>query len=202
MTNITQLKNLAMKPDPSEPQALANTPLPKNKPRGVPDDYIPAEVRTGKAYKQSKVQDFSTGNSPAAPAEKPGRSAPRIKNTPLQQEVAEEVKPKKPGIFKKLHDFDFKINKGNAPKFLPFILYISLWIILYIANHHYGEKTLLQINRVNREMKDLKADYYTSNAELSNKSIQSKVLEMVDTLGLKELRTPPKRLKLIQEDAH
>ncbi len=48
-------------------------------------------------------------------------------------------------------------------------------------------------------MKDLKADFYTSNAELSNRSMQSKVSQMVAPFGLKELTSPPKRIRLIHE---
>ena len=108
----------------------------------------------------------------------------------------ETPRPKRPSRLKKLHEFDFMITKENAPRILPFIFFVSLWVILYIANHHYGEKTLLQIDRMHKEMKDLKADFYTTNAELSNKSIQSHVAKMVEPMGLKELTEPAQRIKL------
>lgn len=111
-----------------------------------------------------------------------------------------DVKPKKPSRLKKIHEFDFKINKENAPKFLPFILFVTMWVIIYIANNHYAVKTIRNIDALEKEMKDLKADYYTTNAELSNKSIQSKVAKMVEPIGLKELTSPPKRLKLIKNE--
>ena len=191
MTNIKKLTDLAMKAKEEEArEAARNRPLPKG------EEYAPSSK--GNSYKR----EFSTSKEAKSTTPKP---APEyVRNTPLQnhEEAEEPIKVKKPGIFKKFHDYDFNINKENAPKLLPFILYLSCWIILYIANHHYGEKNLVEINRINKEMKDLKADYYTSNAELSNKSIQSKVLKMVDTLGLKELRTPPQRLKLVKEDEH
>jgi hypothetical protein len=117
------------------------------------------------------------------------------------KEQAPEPEQKTPprGRFSRLHDFDFSFNKKNASRLIPFILYVSVWAIAYIANHHYGEKTLKDIYSLRKEMKDLKADYYTQNAELSNKSIQSEVAKMVEPLGLKELRHPPKRIKIPTE---
>jgi hypothetical protein len=109
--------------------------------------------------------------------------------------------PKPTGrILKRLHDFDFKINEENATRFIPFVLYVSLWVIIYIANHHYGEKTLGRIDKTRKEMKDLKADFYTINAELSNKSIQSEVKKAVEPYGLKELSAPPQRIKLMDNN--
>ena len=99
---------------------------------------------------------------------------------------------------KNLHDYDFKINKESTLRFAPFVLYVCFWIILYIANHDYGEKVLSKIDKTNKEIKNLKADFYTLNAELSNKSIESQVSKMAEPLGLKQLTVPPQRLKLIR----
>jgi hypothetical protein len=71
-------------------------------------------------------------------------------------------------------------------------------VILYIANHHYGEKTLSEMDKVRHEVKELKADFYTMNARLSNKSVQSEVAKAISNTGLKELTTPPQRIKLIK----
>jgi hypothetical protein len=113
-----------------------------------------------------------------------------------------EDEPKKPTSrrLQKMHDFDFMVTRENAARFIPFVFYVSFWVILYIANHHYGEKTLTGIDKLEKETKELKADFYTVNAQLSNKSIQSEVAKLVEPQGLKPLITPPKRLKLVTED--
>jgi len=49
-------------------------------------------------------------------------------------------------------------------------------------------------------MKELKADYYTINAELSNKSMESQVVKAVEPIGLKELTKPPMRLKIPKDE--
>lgn len=113
-----------------------------------------------------------------------------------------EEEPKKPTSrrLQKMHDFDFMITRENAARLIPFLLYVSAWMIFYIANRHYGEKTLAEIDRLEKETKELKADFYTVNAQLSNKSIQSEVAKMVEVQGLKPLVTPPKRMKLLKEE--
>src|ERR1039458_6753028 len=107
--------------------------------------------------------------------------------------------PKKSRL-KRLQDFDFNINRENATRMIPFLLFVTAWIIIYIANHQYGEKTLGKMDKLRKELKELKADFYTSNAELSNQSIQSQVSKKTEPLGLKELTSPPQRMKLLKNE--
>lgn len=111
------------------------------------------------------------------------------------------AEPKK-GLIQKWHNLDLKFRKEDIPRVMPFMLFLTFWAIIYIANRHYGEKTVKEIDQIRRMIPDLKADYYTLNAELSNKSIQSEVVKMVAPLGLEELTSPPQRMKLIPDEKH
>jgi hypothetical protein len=119
-------------------------------------------------------------------------------------EVNELKEPEAPVVkksrLKRIQEFDFNINRESATQMIPFILFVSAWIIVYIANHQYGEKTLGKMDRLRKELKELKADFYTSNAELSNQSIQSQVTKKAEPLGLKELTTPPQRIRLLKNE--
>ena len=119
-----------------------------------------------------------------------------LKEPPVQTEAHA---PKKSRL-KRMQDFDFSLNKENANKMIPFVLFVSGWMILYIANHQYGEKTLGKMDKLHKELKELKADFYTSNAELSDQTIQSQVTKKVEPLGLKELTSPPQRMKLLKNE--
>lgn len=90
----------------------------------------------------------------------------------------------------------FTIDRRSVPKMLPHILIISVWAFIYIANHHYGERTLAKIDKTRREVKELKAEFQTTNAQLSNKSMQSEVVKAIAPGGVKALVTPPQRLKV------
>jgi hypothetical protein len=120
----------------------------------------------------------------------------------VQNEIKEpEEQPVvKKSRLKRLQEFDFNINRENATRIIPFLLFITAWIIVYIGNHQYGEKTLGKMDRIRKELKELKADFYTTNAELSNQSIQSQVTKKAEPLGLKELTTPPQRVKLLKNE--
>lgn len=91
-------------------------------------------------------------------------------------------------------DPNYKLDRKQIPRVIPFILYITFWAILYIANTHYAEKTVRQIGQVNKQLKELSADYLTIKSELMYKSKQSEVAKMVQPSGLKELKSPPKKI--------
>ena len=80
-------------------------------------------------------------------------------------------------------------------KNIPFFLFLSLLTVLYIYNGHYAEKTIKDINRSSRELKELQYEYKTIQSELMFQSKQSELVKAVEPLGLKELSQPPLKLK-------
>lgn len=93
-----------------------------------------------------------------------------------------------------MFDPAFKVDKYQMPRLIPFILYLTFWAILYIANTHYAEGTLISINKMNKELKELRADYLTIKADLMFRSKQSEVAKMVESQGINELDEPPKKI--------
>ena len=94
----------------------------------------------------------------------------------------------------KIFDFDFMITKERIPKFLPFVLFISVLIIFYIGNKYYAEKSYLEENRLNNEIKELRAESLSTKAELVNKTKESEVAKIVEKIGLEENKEPPKKI--------
>jgi hypothetical protein len=80
---------------------------------------------------------------------------------------------------------------GFPVQYLPKILFITFLSILYISNTHYAEKTVREINAIQAEVEDLRADYTTLKADLMFASKQSEVARKVKDFGLKESLTPP-----------
>ena len=76
-------------------------------------------------------------------------------------------------------------------KNLPFFLFLAVLAIVYIANGHYADNTVRNINKVNRELKELQYEYKFLKSEVMFRSKQSEIAKAVEPLGLKELRTPP-----------
>lgn len=87
------------------------------------------------------------------------------------------------------------LNYQWIVKNTPFFLFLSLLTVLYIYNGHVAEKTIKDINRSSRELKELQYEYKTIQSELMFQSKQSELVKAVEPLGLKELTQPPLRLK-------
>ncbi len=81
-----------------------------------------------------------------------------------------------------------------------FILLLVLIAFLSIANRNHAEKTVIHLNRLQSDVKELRARSISTSSELVKISRQSKVKQMVNRyeLGLEENLEPPK--KLIQNE--
>jgi cell division protein FtsL len=76
-------------------------------------------------------------------------------------------------------------------KNIPFFLFLAVLAVIYIYNGHYADKTVRNINKVSRELKELQYEYKTLKSEVMFRSKQSELAKAVEPLGLKELTRPP-----------
>jgi len=81
-----------------------------------------------------------------------------------------------------------------------FILLLVLIAFLSIANRNHAEKTVIQLNQLQRDVKEMRARSISTSSELVRISRQSEVMQLVNrnNLGLEENLDPPK--KLIQNE--
>lgn len=82
---------------------------------------------------------------------------------------------------------------------LPYVLFLAALAVFYIGNTHWAQKNIRKINEKTEQIKQLRWEYMTTKSDLMYKSKQSQVADEVDTLGLRALRTPPKKI-MIEED--
>ena len=82
-------------------------------------------------------------------------------------------------------------------KHISFIVWLTFLGIVYIGNSYHAEKVARSINRLQSEVKDLRAESITTAAELMYFSRQSVIRDMVKTkrLELKESVDPPYKIK-------
>lgn len=110
-------------------------------------------------------------------------------------ETADEEKPKEPSrltsAMQKMADFDFNISREWMIKQIPFALFVMLLLLLHIYNVHTTERIIRKTDKLNKEIKELRSEYITILSELMSESKQSTVADKLDTLGIKELTTPP-----------
>ncbi len=81
-------------------------------------------------------------------------------------------------------------------KNLWYILFITLLAAIYIGNRFHAEKVTRESTRLQREVKELRAESLSTSADLMYLSRQSVVYRLVMErgLGLEELKTPPYKL--------
>ena len=124
----------------------------------------------------------------------------------LKEPIVEEVIPeKKPSTPKKnwLYDtLDISrwVHYQTVIRHLPFVFFLAAIGILYIANAHYAEKNIREVNQSEKEINELRWQYMTSKSELEYISKQSEVAKMAAPAGLKELREPPKILTVKKDE--
>ena len=83
-----------------------------------------------------------------------------------------------------------KLVLGN----LPFVLFLGFLAIIYIANAHYAEGQVREIQTIKKEVRELKREYNSLKAELMSKSRHSEVERKVKDLGLKVTQKKPVKI--------
>jgi cell division protein FtsL len=83
------------------------------------------------------------------------------------------------------------INQAWLVKNVPFFLFLSALAIVYIYNGHHAEKTVKDINRTAREVKDLQYEYKMLRSDWMFMTKQSEVIKVVTPNGIKEIVEPP-----------
>ncbi|MBC8052107.1 MAG: hypothetical protein H7Y13_03510 [Sphingobacteriaceae bacterium] len=86
------------------------------------------------------------------------------------------------------------VSMEAATQLMPFVIFMAMLGMVYIANRHFAEKNIREIDKLNKDVKELGYDFKTLKADLMLKSTQTEVAKQVDTLGLKELVVPPKKI--------
>ena len=87
-------------------------------------------------------------------------------------------------------------SMGNVGRKLPLVVMLAGVAIIHIANNHIAEDKIRQINKMEKQIKELRWDYMTSKSELMYNSKQTEVARKVADLELKELVEPPYKIVL------
>ncbi|WP_316736114.1 FtsL-like putative cell division protein [Pedobacter aquatilis] len=93
------------------------------------------------------------------------------------------------------------ISKEAATDALPFLCFLAFLGMIYIANSHFAVNNVRKIDKLNKEVKELRWEYKSMKAELMFKSKLTEVAKKVDTLGIKELIEPPKKI-IVKSDEY
>jgi cell division protein FtsL len=83
------------------------------------------------------------------------------------------------------------ISQAWLVKNIPFFLFLSALAVAYIYNGHHAEKSIKDINKTSRELKNLQYEFKMLRSEWMFMTKQSEVEEAVKSMGLNEITEPP-----------
>ncbi|MDY0200414.1 MAG: FtsL-like putative cell division protein [Bacteroidales bacterium] len=89
------------------------------------------------------------------------------------------------------------LSKDKVSSQIPYTLFLALLALIYIGNKYRYEKLVREGQKVQVEVKNLRAESITTAAQLMHISKQSQVARMVEEkgLGLEASVVPPKKIK-------
>lgn len=121
------------------------------------------------------------------------KKAEKEKEVMPEQQPVKVVQRKRNWLYESL-DLSRWVHYQTIIRNLPFVFFMASIAILYIANAHYAEKNVRELNQIERKMNEMRWEYMTTQSELENISKQSEVAKLVAPSGLKELREPPRKI--------
>jgi len=117
----------------------------------------------------------------------------------VSTEVRKNPKPRKKGVLAKGLSSVFSgtfLSNEKTLNHLPFILFLALAAIFYIANGYYADDKIREVNKISNQLKELRSEYISTKSDLMFASKQSEVARSVEQMGLKEPVTPPVKIEV------
>jgi ABC-type transport system involved in cytochrome bd biosynthesis fused ATPase/permease subunit len=94
------------------------------------------------------------------------------------------------------------LRRERSVRMLPYLLFLAIMVMFYIANTYYAEKKEREIQALRKELKELRYEYITTRSELMHQSQQSEVATKLRGTDIKESRVPPVKVIKKAEISH
>jgi hypothetical protein len=85
-------------------------------------------------------------------------------------------------------------DKNQVVQNMPFIIFLTVLIMFYIANSYNAERIIREIDRTKVELREKSAEFISTRSQLMFESKQSAVAQSAAPFGLKESMEPPHTL--------
>ena len=122
------------------------------------------------------------------------------------EEVAAEAKPekkakasKKPSGVKSILEGSFLVRE-KVIGLLPFLIFLTCIGLLYIFNSNYANRTIISISKTKKQIEEQRFEYINTKSKLMHTTRQTEIAKRLQNSGLKESKTPPRKIVIEQED--
>lgn len=115
-------------------------------------------------------------------------------STPITDNPTPAKQDRSRGIIIKILEWLFSgryLENDDVVKLIPFFIYLIIIGIVYITNGNIADKKIREINKLNKELKELRAQYIITKSELMFLSKQSEIAKRTEALGIKESTQQP-----------
>jgi len=131
-----------------------------------------------------------------------------LRNTINQEpeEVVAEPKPeKKPKATKKASGMKSILEgsflvREKVIGLLPFLIFLTAIGLLYIFNSNYANRTIISISKTKKQIEEQRFEYINTKSKLMQTTRQTEIAKRLQNSGLKESKTPPRKIVIEQED--
>jgi hypothetical protein len=89
-----------------------------------------------------------------------------------------------------------EILKVSTFRLFPYLVFITFLAFVYIANNYYAERKIRQINKLRKELKEIRYEYITTKSKLTDLTKQSQLAKRLDHTGIKESTDPIKTITI------
>ncbi len=81
-------------------------------------------------------------------------------------------------------------------KFFRYLLYLGLLAFIYIANNYYAENNIRKINKLRKDLKELRYEYINVKTMLMQTEKQSQIAKKLEKRGIKKNNQPVKIIEV------
>jgi hypothetical protein len=89
-----------------------------------------------------------------------------------------------------------EILKVSTFRLFPYLVFITFLAFVYIANNYYAERKIRQINKLRKELKEIRYEYITTKSKLTDLTKQSQLAKRLEHTGIKESTDPIKTITI------
>lgn len=130
---------------------------------------------------------------------KPEPQEEKLTAEEIESKVQKPQKPRKKGVLAKGLSSVFSgtfLTNEKTLQHLPFILFLALIAVFYIANGYYADDKIREFNKISNDLKELRSEYISTKSELMFASKQSEVAKSAEKIGLMEPLVPPIKIEV------
>ena len=123
--------------------------------------------------------------------------SPSLKEVILEQAIEDEAPLSKTFTLRKILGGDILTTQAVRRQ-VWLLLLITLFVIIYISNRYSCQQDLIMIDKLQKELKDAKYKALSSSSQLTEKTRESKVLEILQNNKDSVLKIPNQPPYVIQ----